>query len=303
MQRESDRRFRRGLVWAVVVILAVIWLGLWQWERIRGLFVAREPQPALVVPPGPVEEESPGEPSPASIKRSLLEQHWVEATGSAPAWPGDLSAPPDCTSAEQELMAICRRLDARDYVGERLQGGGTCGLLRQVTEELAAHRPSVASELKSYPAMLANVFHLFRVVGRKRLEIPREILRQDADRIEPISMVAYRWLISRESCVSADGAEVRLEALYEYAAFLTQTLGGQAYLRRRSPRVEALTGFYALLILDQAVERKMNPHGIDLRPEIRRYRELMETQPLLFRDEYVEALDQMSSRWEKRSSR
>ena len=33
---------------------------------------------------------------------------------------------------------------------------------------------------------------------------------------------------------------IRLERLYDYSGFLFQTVGGQAYLRRRSPEVEAL---------------------------------------------------------------
>ena len=41
---------------------------------------------------------------------------------------------------------------------------------------------------------------------------------------------------------------MRFPALYDYAGFFFNTLGGQAYLRRRTPRVESLVCFYALQV-------------------------------------------------------
>jgi hypothetical protein len=89
-----------------------------------------------------------------------------------------------------------------------------------------------------------------------------------------------------------------MERLYHHAAFLFHTIGGQAYLRRRSPKVEALAGFYALQILDRAIEEKHNPHGIDPRPEIERTRRLLEGQRFVFGEQYGKNLEAMARKWE-----
>lgn len=90
-------------------------------------------------------------------------------------------------------------------------------------------------------------------------------------------------------------------AAEEYAAALFQTLGGQAYLRRRAPRVEALASFWAIALLDRADRAGRNPHGVDLLPEIRRTRALVDAEPFLFRDRYLQELDRIEDRWSRRA--
>ena len=90
--------------------------------------------------------------------------------------------------------------------------------------------------------------------------------------------------------------------MYAYSGFLFNTMGGQAYLRRRTPRTEALACFYALQVLDQAIAAGHNPEGLDPRTEIPRCRALLDSQPLVFSARYVDTLDRMARRWETRTS-
>jgi hypothetical protein len=90
--------------------------------------------------------------------------------------------------------------------------------------------------------------------------------------------------------------------LYAYAGFFFNTLGGQAYLRRRSPRIEALACFYGLEALDGAIRAGHNPYGLDPRPEIPRCRDLVATQEFVFSERYVAELDAISRRWEDREA-
>jgi hypothetical protein len=62
-----------------------------------------------------------------------------------------------------------------------------------------------------------------------------------------------------------------------------------------------LAGFYSLLILDASIEEGYNPEGVDPRPEMARAHALISTQPLVFRDRYVEVLDEMQNRWERKA--
>jgi len=171
-----------------------------------------------------------------------------------------------------------------------------------VAEELARRPPQISTELRSYETMLANVFHLFRTVGRQRLDLLREMARVEDDHAEPIALALYRWLASRESCARSGRTAISKEPLYDYAGFVFGTMGGQAYLRRRSPKIEALVSFYALLLLDRAVEADYNPQGIDPRPEIRRTMALLEAQPLVFGDRYRTVLEEMRQRWAQRDA-
>ena len=136
--------------------------------------------------------------------------------------------------------------------------------------------PNLDSELKSYGSILSNVFHLFRVMGRERVDLLRRVMTDNAAIDEPSTMALYRWLASRARCARSGETPITQDALYAYAGFLFETLGGQAYLRRRAPRTEALACFYALQVLDQAIENGHNPEGLDPRAEIPRCRALLD---------------------------
>lgn len=296
-------------IWGLVVVLIVVWLVWWQSDALlqrvcRPLLAEAEQRAAALEATRP----APGGEAPeraaeavAEVERlAELERRWTALRGGEPVWPDDLSSPEDCDAVHQEMLALCREVDALPEIRDRLSSGSICGLVRQAAEQLAAHPPELSSELRSYAAILANVFHLSRTLGRKQVELLRDAMAADAVLDEPGAMILYRWVVSREKC--AQGTAIRPERLYEYAGFLLHTVGGQAYLRRRSPEVEGLASFYALMILDRAIEEGFNPQGYDPRPEISRCRKLLESQPLVFRDRYVALLDDMNRRWEAKGA-
>jgi hypothetical protein len=293
---------RTLLIWGLVVLLFVLWIGWWQWDR----FVDRVCAPLIdaarsaPVETGTIEETVEPEESVAPDLAAATAS-WEAFTGASPDWPADFASPRDCAAVDRDLNEICRTLDERPYVAERLQSGSTCGLIRQVSESLATHPPTLASELKSHEAMLSNVFHLFRTIGPRKLSLLHEISSEEAANQEAIALALYRWLASRERCATDNGTQIRLDRLYDYAGFVTQTMGGQAYLRRRSPSTEALATFYALVVLDAAVAEDINPQGIDPRPDLQRCRTLIAEQPFVFRDRYLDVLDGMIARWNART--
>jgi hypothetical protein len=197
------------------------------------------------------------------------------------------------------LARICAALDVR--APALREHGGACTLIEQLGSELAAAPPDLSSELRSYDVLLRNVFHLFRVAGRERMQVMRRALAEQ-DLAEPAAIALYRWAISHQRCSGSDSQSVSSEALYAYAGFFFNTLGGQAYLRRRSPRVEALACFYGLHALDGAIRAGHNPYGLDPRPEIPRCRDLVALQGFVFSDRYLAELDEMSARWKARDA-
>jgi hypothetical protein len=169
-------------------------------------------------------------------------------------------------------------------------------LLNQVGGALAAVLPVPSGETRQPQALLANAFHLFRAMGKERIDILREILNREESLCEPLAMVLYRWLAAQERCWK-ETSPIRSSILSDYAAYLLNTLGGQGYIRRRSPRMAALVTFYALITLDESMQKGMNPHGVDLRSHIALCRELLKTQELVFKDRYLEVLYRLEARW------
>ena len=277
---------------AVVVVLVVFWR--------QGRLGPRETTQdeasvALDAETGsPAERPSP-EPAADLVPSGGPAAAWVELSGAPPVWPEDLSAVQSCEEINQEVSRVCAALDVR---APALRGaGGACALLEQLAGELAANPPDLSSELRSYDTMLGNVFHLFRVAGRERMKLLQRALVEE-EIAEPAALALYRWAIHHRRC-GRGKQKLDTAARYAYAGFLFNTMGGQAYLRRRSPRVEALACFYALQVLDGAIRDGHNPQGLDPRPEISRCRELALSQPLLFSEKYAEELDEMASRWKR----
>jgi hypothetical protein len=304
VQKEAEKtvRVKTLLTWGLVVGLAALFLLWWQGDALRRALAlpveSGEPSdlPAII-------DQEPTDPPDTGPMAGILTgvvNRWTEVSGAEPAWPSDFSVPQSCEQVEADMTTLCAAVDAR--ARGRGAGSGFCRTLQQAGEELARRPPKPSSELRSYSTMLGNVFHLFRTLGKQRVELLRDVLNEEQAMQELASMTLFRWMLSRERC-SEGRSDIKLESLYEYSAFLLQTMGGQAYLRRRGPHTESLATFYALLILDQAIEGNINPHGIDPRVELARCRGLLQSQPLVFRDRYLDILEEISQRWEARSTR
>ncbi len=285
----------------LLLILAALGLILYHWEDIslrisqplldeeRAKCQARLSALSHKIPEPP--------PHPSALEQpSETMRRWTELTGAPPQWPQDLLEPGSCTEVEQDFRALCEELDRKPYLQGRLPAGGSMELFSGIARQLSANLPVASGEMRLPGAVVANVFHLFRVVGRDRLEVLKRILLQEQALSEPAAIVIYRWLAAQEKCWR-ENSVASSSSLEEYAAFFLNTLGGQGYLRRRPPKLAALTGFYSLVVLEGAALAGRNPHGLDLGPHIAFFRELIKSQELVFKDRYLEILSNMEVRW------
>jgi hypothetical protein len=290
MSEDRSKLFYRLLPVIVLAVAVLLYLG-WKY--------ALRPRPAPLATTE-VATEAPLPDLPPGSAFAPLEREWVEITGSPPEWPDDFDRPTDCSATLDALRGLADRIDAGDYARRSGVSAGTFELFLNVAEALDRRPPTVGMRLDDGGAMRANVVHFLVALGPERLKRLVKLSRSESRMAEPLALSAYQWLRAGERC--PEGMRPPAENVqYDYAAFLLQTIGGQAYLRRRPPRIEALTSFYALLIADHAVQQKHNPHGVDLRPEIRRCRALMEGLPLVFRSHYLRTLDDLEARWAKLS--
>jgi len=286
-ERKQGVGFSLPLIVFVATVVLVV-LG-WLWTKREGPPRPAEPE-ASSAPAPPPSTATPPPPSP-------LEQEWLDATGAAPEWPADFGHPSSCAAALESVRSIAATIDARDP-GDGAGGGEpTFDLILDSAAALERKTPSVSGRIDDGKALHANVVHLFLALGPERLARLVQLSRRQGSLAEPLALALYQWLQAGDASCPQGAKPPRPETQYAYAGFLLQTIGGQAYLRRRSPRLEALTSVYALLVADAAIARGTNPAGLDLRPEIERCKALMAEQPLVFRERYLELLSDLEARW------
>ena len=78
----------------------------------------------------------------------------------------------------------------------------------------------------------------------------------------------YFILVTNIECNLTDYGNINKDALYEYACFFLNTMGGRLYLFRRDSLSRMVVTYYAILLVDQANDLSRNRHGISLRPAV-----------------------------------
>lgn len=179
--------------------------------------------------------------------------------------------------AKHKALSTCDRLDRRiasffDYL-DRKKGisadeKGTYEMFSEMMADIAETPPLVSAEIRNLSSLLRNRSHFYRVLGKDRIGMIVSVFRAEDDVLEPAMANFYKYYVSEKCCESGPRNCIPDETLYAYAAFFLDTLGGQSYLMRRDSMVRTLTRYYCVRILDRAVERGINRHGLDIRPYI-----------------------------------
>jgi len=226
MSEDRSKLFLRLL--PLVLLIAAV-LIFWGWK-----YLSRpRPTPAATTEAA---AETPLPELPPGSAFAPLEREWVEITGAPPEWPDDFDAPTDCSAALDDLRALSGRVDSGDYARTSGVSAGTFELLLDVSESLERRKPTIGMRLDDGGAMRANIAHFVITLGPERLARVIDLSRSQSRMAEPLALNLYQWLRAGQRC--PEGMRPPAENVqYDYAAFLLQTIGGQAYLRRRAPRI------------------------------------------------------------------
>lgn len=197
-----------------------------------------------------------------------------------------------CAIATNKLDTFFSYLDEQEYVADYGLNEKSKDHLIKLAEKLYAHPPVVTRETDNLFTILTNSAHFYRVLGKTDVLLLKDILTNEADQLETIMADFYNWSKTEPSCGNHPyPLPLPLKSLYEYAGFFLNTLGGQSYLFRRESITRMLVKFYSVLIIDQANEKGLNRHGIDIRAHLRSTIEEMEvSQGIENRDDYVSKL-------------
>ena len=209
------------------------------------------------------------------------------------------SLPVDCAKVEAQMNAFFNYLDSQAYLSNRDLDGGSAGLFRESAGLLMANPPANIAEMKDMFRLVKNVTHFYRVLGKDRLMLAKDILATEDRVLEPAMAVFYSRIVECGQPLPGDTQPLSIERLYDYAGYFLNTLGGRSYLLRRESKVRMLVNYYAILIIDRANDEKFNQYGIDVRPYIDylfydisnqkglTYRERYLTRLTILRDKYM----------------
>ena len=201
---------------------------------------------------------------------------------------------PGFAEVEGRIMAFFSYLDDQGYVQSYEFKEGTYREYQIALKKLVSKPPIITGEMASLYNIVRNVAHFYRVLGKKRVLLIKQMLQNESEVIESIMRNFFLWFTMDDGGQSPVQGRPSLEDMYEYAGYILNTLGGRSYLLRRDPKVRTLTTYYCVLILDKANDETLNSKGIDIRPYIRSSLMEVESQTgLVHQKEYLTRLSEL----------
>jgi hypothetical protein len=295
-----DKAIKVGLVVAIIAIAAYFGYNLfssWHKESIeaakRNERVAWEKRTKeLMEKVTGLEEEM------ASIKgETIPEGKLKEVFGSESAAVIE-EEPPEFEDIEQQIKAFFTYLDEQEYVQVYGFKGGTYEQFQVVLKQMSANLPSITDETASLYNLYRNMAHFFRILGKKRVNLVRDVLQNEGEILESAMQTFYRWTTYNAGDISVTG-QPSLQTMYAYAGFFLNTLAGRSYLLRRDSKIRILTTYYSVLILDKANDEKFNAVGIDIRPHIKFLMNDFEGQMgLIYHKQYVSESQKLAEKYD-----
>ena len=196
-----------------------------------------------------------------------------------------------CEELERQITTLFTYLDNKEYRKSFGLKESTYELFQHVVKQISEKPPMVTGEMKDLSSLIRNMAHFYKILGKKRIELIKEILSNESEVAESVMALFFAWFTSVDCCEEKIKGCPSLEVLYEYAGFFLTTLAGKSYLLRRDSKVRILTDYYSVLILDRANEEALNQHGIDIRPCIDfLFYDITNQRGLIYKKQYLEML-------------
>jgi hypothetical protein len=196
-----------------------------------------------------------------------------------------------CEELEDSLRAFCRYLDAGETFRSQKTHRDSWALFTSILESLERRPPAMSAESYRPSVIVENSFYFFRLLGKEKIDIVREVIKFESDLAEPLMGIMYYWLMTGRSCDKLPSPSAALKILYKYAGFFLDTLGGHSYLYRQDSRIRLLSVYYSVLVIHEANMRELNEVGLDLRyflPNI--FQEIQSRNDLLYAEDYLQTL-------------
>ncbi|MBR9987110.1 MAG: hypothetical protein KFF68_14505 [Desulfosarcina sp.] len=206
--------------------------------------------------------------------------------------------PVDCEKVDAQVLSFFTYLDSRSNLSVQEVKGGSAGFLRECAALLMADPPVNIGEMQELFRLVKNVTHFYRVLGKKRLMLAKDILVTEERVLEPAMALFYAFIAECGKPLIGDAQPLSMDRLYDYAGYFLNTLGGRSYLLRRESKMRMLVSYYAILIVDRANDEKFNRYGIDVRPYIDYlFYDISNQKGLTYRERYLTRLTALRNKY------
>lgn len=204
----------------------------------------------------------------------------------------------DCEDLEKQVLAFFVYLDGEDYIIRQGLEHGSYVLFEHMVKQLSAKPPIIAGEMRDIVSLMRNMAHIYRVLGNKRIELVKEILKNENDIFESMMAAFYSFYTSENCCKNKIQECPSLKILYEYAGFFLNTIAGRSYRFRRDSKIRSLTTYYSVLLLDKANDAVLNDNGIDIRPHIElSINDISNQKNLVYLKQYLTKLERLKEKY------
>ena len=197
-----------------------------------------------------------------------------------------------CTPSAEVVKEFFQYLDGQEYLNEFQIEPNSQIYFSALLQKLLDNPPIVSGETDDLFTVLQNTAHFFRIIGNENIRILKTILSNENQRFEEVLANFYR-VVNEPLCAKNHfNLHIPDNALYEYAGFFLNTMGGRLYLFRRDSVSRMVISYYSVLLIDKANIAKANTHGIEIATSIDLLIDEMEStsKSLELRDNYLATL-------------
>jgi hypothetical protein len=169
---------------------------------------------------------------------------------------------------EDKIKAFYAHLDTKPYLQEYHLEKPSQAHFTGLMQKLLDNRPVTTRETDDLLTVVKNTAHFYRVLGKDNITLLKNVLDQEKSSLEDMLADYYALAETPEGLQKSLSLRVPLNALYEYAGFFLNTMGGRLYLFRRDPVTRMTVTYYGILIVDKANRESNNKDGIQIKQTI-----------------------------------
>jgi len=199
---------------------------------------------------------------------------------------------------EEMAMKFFSYIDGQGYLERNKLTGGAYDQYKLLENDLSYTVPIGSGETKDLYNLTRNASHFYRVLGKQRLFLVKDILTDESDIIEVAMKIFYLWYTYENENGKRMKDRPSLQVMYDYGSYFLNSMGGKNYLLRRDSKIRILMTFYSILIIDIANDKKLNSNGVDIRPYLKtNYDDINNTLSLNDKMEYLSNLDSLKIKY------
>ena len=199
----------------------------------------------------------------------------------------------------QTLNDFYSHLDQQPYMKDFNLKEPSSVHFSNLLQKLINTPPVVNNETDDLYTLLKNTAHFFRVLGKDNILALKGILDREGSSFENILKTFYTLTAYPEAIAKEYSLTLPEDALYDYAGFFLNTMGGRLYLFRRDSTSRMAVSYYSILVIDNANDESYNQYGLDIRPPIDTLINEIENtgSRLLLKEEYLDTLYDLKEKY------